>query len=266
MTEINITKKEEKDLILKALFGSPFFNIFASVLATFIVGTVFFKYGGGVPIQVTQTSTEKLSTFDVSGEGKVVAKPDQAELTLGVSKESIDIAVATEQADSTMKTLVESLKKLGIKEDDIKTTDYSVYPSYDYETRTRGSYTVHTGVKIVIREIERAGEVVDLVGSMGLEQSGGLNFTLSDEKMAEAKKEAREQAISQAKDKAKELADLANMSLGRIVNVIENSAPVPAPYYGREMVALDSAKTTPAQINPGSSEVVVSVTLSYETR
>jgi len=51
MTEIKLTKKEEKEMLLKALFGSPFFNIFASVLATFIVGAVFFRYGGGVPNQ-----------------------------------------------------------------------------------------------------------------------------------------------------------------------------------------------------------------------
>lgn len=43
MTEINITRKEEKELFLKVLFGSPFFTIFASILTTFIVGAVFFK-------------------------------------------------------------------------------------------------------------------------------------------------------------------------------------------------------------------------------
>lgn len=266
MTEINITKKEEKDIILKALFGSPFFNIFASVLATFIVGAVFFKFGGGVPIEVRQTSTEKVSTFDVTGEGTVVVKPDQAEITLGVNKDGLDLAAVTEQVDQVMAQLSESLEKLGIEEKDIKTIEYSVYPSYDYESRARGSYSVRTGVKVTIRELDKTGQVLDLVGSLGLEQSGGLSFGLSDKALAEAKREARTLAIEEAKSKAKELSLIAGMSLGKIVNVREDSGSTPVPYLERAIAVDAIGEGTPAQVNPGTNEIRVTVTLSYETR
>lgn len=267
MTEINITKKEEKELFFKALLGSPFFNIFASVLATFIVGAVFFKFGGGVPIQVTQTSTEKVSTFDVTGEGKIVVKPDQAEITLGVVRESASITTASEQVDQQMQELSEELKKIGVEEKDIKTVDYSVYPNYSGNGRAADLYTVSSRVRVIIRDIEKASQVVDLVGTLGLEQSQALSFGLSDELYAKTLKDARSEAIEKAKSKAKELAQLAGMNLGKIVNVVEgNNGGYPQPMPLTTEMAVDAMKTTPAQIEPGLNEVVVTVVLSYETR
>jgi uncharacterized protein YggE len=44
------------------------------------VAGAFFRFMGALPISVTQT--QKMSTFDASGEGKVVVVPDQATLHL----------------------------------------------------------------------------------------------------------------------------------------------------------------------------------------
>lgn len=229
------------------------------------VAVAFFKIVGAVPISVTQT--QKQSTFDVTGEGKSVVKPDQAEITLGIRSESGSVSTATEQVDRKMKDLVVQLKALGISEDDIKTTDYSVYPSYGPDSRTANQYTVSSNVRVIIKDVSKSGSVVDLVGKLGLEQSGGLMFTLSDSLKDKATKDAREQAISAAKKKADELANLAGMKLGRIVNIQEGSNAFPVPMYAKADAAMSAGReSTPAQVQSGTSDVNVTVTLSYETR
>lgn len=264
MTEINITRKEEKELFLKVLFGSPFFTIFASILTTFIVGAVFFKVGGGVPIQVSQTTTEKTATFDVMGEGKVVVVPDQATLSLGVSEEGRNLKQVQDNINKKMTNLSTSLKSLGIKDEDIKTTAYNFYPDY----QERGLFRAQAMLSVTVKDLEKVSATLDLVGSLGLDSVSGPSFGLSDSRREETMKEAREIAIEDAKDKASELAGLAGMKLGRIVNVSEGmSGGAPVPYLARDM-AMGSAEeakvSTPVEV--GSGEIVVNVTLSYETR
>lgn len=230
------------------------------------VAVAFLRIVGSVPISVTQT--QKQATFDVTGEGKAVVKPDQAEMTLGVRKESSKVETATEEVDRVMKNLSQELKKLGIEEKDIQTTDYSVYAQYASDGRTAQTYAVNSNVRVVVRDLAKAGQVVDLVGSLGLEQASGLTFTLSETLRDEATTKAREEAIEKAQKKAKELAGLAGMTLGRIVNVQEGFGAIPVPYAMKLESARGGANdmSSPAQVEPGSSTVLVTVTLSYETR
>lgn len=225
----------------------------------------FLRMAGSIPVSVT--STAKQSTFDVQGEGKVTVKPDEAVVSVGVHKEAASVKTATEQVDQVMTKLSEALKSQGIKEDDIKTTGYNVYQNYSNDGSVNKTYSVNSSVEIKIRDIEKVGAVVDLIGEQKLEQAGGLMFTLSDSLREKTTKQAREMAIAKAKSKAEELASIAGMRLGRIVNVQEGYiGGIPVPMYGKTEMARDmSVSSTPAQIETGTNDVTVSVTLSYET-
>ncbi len=227
------------------------------------VAGIYFRLAGALPVSVTQT--QKLSTFDVSGEGKVVVVPDEASVVMGVRKEGASVKQVQEQVNQTMTALTKELKALNIKAEDIRTSSYSFYPDYD----ERGRYTAYAQVEVRIRDMEQVSPVLDLVGVLGLENVSGPTFGLSDKRKEESVKEARAKAIEQAKVKAEELASLSGMSLGRIVNVQEGMSYPPQPYMMRDTAMMgggvEMAKTeTP--VEAGSSEVSVNVTLSYETR
>lgn len=268
MEEIKITKKEQKELFVKAMLGSPFFTTVASVLMTFIIAAVFFKLSGPVPISVTQSSIEKVSTFDVTGEGKSYATPDEAQVNFGLSKEGVSVESVQDTVNTTINQFVDGLKEMGVKEELIKTTAYNVYPRYDYnggKSRITG-YEVSTNVRVKFTDFELVNDGLDLAGEMGLNQVGGLQFLLSDETEDKAMGEARKQAIAEAEKKAKELAGLAGMSLGKIVNVQEGGG-----YYPRALPMaggglMEDVAEVSTEVQPGTSEIVVNVTLSYETR
>lgn len=227
------------------------------------VAGAYFKWMGSLPISVTQT--QKTSTFDATGEGKVVVIPDQATLNMGVQEQGLNLKQVQEAVNKKMASLTKSLKDMGIEEKDIKTTGYNYYPDY----QDKNKYTAYANVSVVIRDMEQVSPVLDLIGTLGLDNVSGPSFGLSDELTNKTVKEARALAIEKAKAKAEELSGLAGMKLGRIINVVEGTNRSPN-YMMRDSIAPMAAgnvamEKTATPVEVGSSEVSVSVTLSYET-
>jgi hypothetical protein len=234
--------------------------IMVAVIVAGVAGA-YFKWMGSLPISITQT--QKASTFDATGEGKVVVVPDQATLSMGVVEQGANLKQVQEAVNKKMTELAKQLKSLGISESDIKTTGYNYYPDY----QNKNLFTAHANITVTVKDLENVSSALDLIGRIGLDQVSGPNFGLSDELLKKTTKEARQIAIENAKSKAEELAGLAGMNLGRIVNVVEGNTRGIYPMYARSEVMMDKAtgSTTPTPVEPGSSEVSVSVTLSYET-
>jgi len=80
--------------------------------------------------------------------------------------------------------------------------------------------------------------------------------------------EARKLAVDEAKQKAENMAGLAGIKLGKILNIKEGvTNPIYPRYATAELMAVGGSLTTPtAKVNAGTSDVSVDVTLSYETR
>lgn len=271
MTEIKISKKEEKQLFFKALLGSPFFTIVASVLTTFLVGMVFAKVGGGVPISVTQTTTETKSTFDVEGVGEAIVVPDEAKMSFGIEETATKVGEAQNKVNEKMSEFQEVLEELGIDKEEVQTSSYNVYPDYDYSERGRSEvkgYRVSSRVEVSFTEFDEINLVIGKAGELGLNQVGGLSFGLSDEAEEKSLSIAREKAVESAKSKAKELAKLAGINLGKVVNVVEQKQGgyEPRPMYAMmEKAVGGEEEISQPQIEPGSEKVIVTVTLSYTT-
>lgn len=248
-----------------ASYGKGLLLITSGAIVVFGVGSIFLRYGMGLPISVNQTTTNKMSTFDVSGEGKVVVIPDEASLVMGVRREGRSVEQVQQSVNETMTELSDSLKGMGIDAKDIQTTSYSFYPDWE----DKGLFRAYAEVTVRVRNLEKVSSTLDLVGALSLEQVGGINFGLSDDLKEKTIKEAREKAIDEAKEKASELSRLAGMNLGNIVNVSEGMN-YPRPYMVRDALPMagggNMEKSIATPVESGSSEVIVNVTLSYETR
>lgn len=246
----------------------PLLIYLVSTLVFFTTAALFFKLVGPIPLSVNQISTQKSSTFDVTGEGSAVVPPDQAETSLGITITRPTVSDAQTEANRVTNAISQALKDNGVGDKDIKTANYSVYPEYDYSEgrqRARG-YTVTASLQVKITDFAKLNQAIDSAVALGANQIGGINFTLSDEAKAAAEDQAREEAVKQAKTKAESLAKAAGIRLGKLVNVQENPTAYPIPLYRTmEAKAVDAAPTGPTQIEPGSTEVRLIVTLSYET-
>ena len=230
----------------------------------FILLFSFTKLFGPIPFSVTSVTTQKSDTFQVSGEGKVSVFPDVALVSVGVEAQASTVKAAQDQLNSNINKVSGAIKKLGVDSKDIQTTNYSIRPNYDYSGSTQRltSYSASTNLSIKVREIDKANSVIDESTANGANQVGGISFEVDDKLKAE--NEAREKAVAEAKVKAEQASKIAGFKLGRIINYNEGFAGGPIPMQLRAMSASVAEDKAPTQIEPGSSEIVVTVTLSYE--
>jgi len=203
--------------------------------------------------------------ISVSGEGRASAAPDMAVLGLGVSAKAATVKAANSRVQEAMGDLLDSLEDNGVEEKDIQTSQFSIYPEYDYRNGEQilTGYRVSHMVQVKVLDIDKAGEVIDDAVEAGgdLLQVQSISFTIDD--TTALRSEARQKAVADAQAKAEELASLAGVSLGKPTYITESiSTPYPQPYFDRGGVyAMEEAPVT--EISAGELEVVVSVHITY---
>lgn len=250
-----------------------FFAPLVGTLAAIVLIVLVTKVTGPIPLSITQTTTNKQSSFDVSGEGKVATTPDRAEISLGIQANEPTVKAVQDKGNQVINQITQDLLALGVDKADIKTTNYSLYPNYDYKTGSQKitSYALNVSVQVKAQDFSKITQIVDTATKDGANQVGGINFTLSDEKKKEVENQVRAEAVKEAKSKAESLSSLAGVKLGRIINISENSNDnTPRPYMMAEKVmapdAVGGAGTSaPTNVEPGSTTFTMTVTLSYET-
>ncbi len=229
--------------------------IFAAVFA-------FAKWGPSIPI--SSVVSQKQDFFTVTGEGKVTVVPDTAIFSVGITTSSPSIQTAQSQSNAVINKIAKQLKDLGVKDKDIQTVNYSIYPQYNYQQNNKISgYQINISLSVTVRQLDKINQAIDLATQSGANTMGGIQLIVDDTKQKELLQQAREIAVKDAKSKAESLASAAGMTLGKIVNIQENANNFPRPMTGMMAIADSSAKTN---IEPGSTDISTSVTLFYETR
>lgn len=203
-------------------------------------------------------------TIAIAAEGKVTAKSDIASISVGVMTEKKTVAEAQKENTAKMNAIIAKLKEFGISADDIKTTNYSIYPQYDWidNRQVERGFQVSQNVDVKVRDLARIGDVLAAVGELGANQVGGVTFTIDDPE--ELRQQARLKGLEAAKAKAQALADAAGVKLGKVVGFSESEGSTPGPIlYAREM-GLGGGSGAAPSIESGSQDVIVNVSVIYE--
>jgi len=204
--------------------------------------------------------------ISITGEGKVFVKPDIGQINLGVSVDRSNVLEAQQRAAELVNRVLAVLKEKGIEEKDIKTTNYSIHPRYDYlEARqVLKGYEVTQNFEVKIRDLSKVGEVLSAAASTGANQVGGLVFTTEDP--ATLLLEARDKAIEDAKRKAEELSKKLGVRLGKVIGFGEfGGPPGPIPYFAFGKGGDRGGELIP-EIPPGENEIRVNVTITYQIK
>lgn len=205
-----------------------------------------------------------------TGEGRVFAKPDIAQIQVAVKTDRVKDAVkAVQQNTEKMNRVIDKIKGLGIEEKDIKTTSYRLTPAYDYNRdtgeRTLAGYDVYQEVTVKIRDLNKVGQAIESTTQAGANQVGSISFTIDDLEIV--KKEAREDAVAKAKAKAEEMSKLTGIKLGKLVDVYESEdAPIYRSYGLDVMAKSEGLGGAAPDIQVGENEVKLNVTLVYQVK
>ena len=200
--------------------------------------------------------------ISLSATGQVKVEPDMAMISTGVTSEGETARQALTQNSTAMTAVINGLKADGIDARDIQTTNFSVSPRYqrfkDRRPAVITGYTVTNSVHITVRDLTALGRILDKVVTLGSNQIGGIQFTVSNSD--ELKDAARKQAIASALRKARLMANAAGAKIGQVLKIIEQSHSYsPRPVMRRAMSQIEAAP-----IEAGSQTLSVSVEVTWE--
>ena len=199
----------------------------------------------------------------VTGVGTINVVPDAVRFYPSVTALANKSSEALATASRTASAVRTALKNAGIATKDIKSSNLSVYPEYNY-TQDKGSviigYRATQSFTVVIRKADTAGKVVEDVVNAGNENVTINGIVPFITKGSAAMEDARAAAVADARSRAASYAKLLGTSLGKVVYLQENSAPSYS--FPRLGMAKAEDGSTP-QIDLGEEEVSVSITVRW---
>jgi hypothetical protein len=209
-------------------------------------------------------ATNIYRTVSFTGEGKVKAAPDTAKVEIGLVTEGKDSISVQNKNTEKMNAVIDFLKKdQKIDGADIKTGNYSLSPKYDYVKgkSVLAGYVLNQTVTATVRDLSKVGIILDGAVEKGANEISSVSLFV--DKPEELKNKAREEAVKQAKEKANNAAKIAGFGLGRLVNFSENLSGEPRVFAEMSGKGGGTAPSAAPQIEPGSQEIIVNVTLTY---
>ncbi|MBX7495679.1 SIMPL domain-containing protein [Qipengyuania sp. 6B39] len=197
----------------------------------------------------------------------VRAAPDVAQVGAGVTTRAATAQEAMRLNAQQIERLIDRLRALGIDRKDIQTANFSLNAQYQYrndgEQPTFIGYDVSNQLNVKLRDLKRAGEVLDELVGAGANNIYGPNFMLEDDVAANA--EARKAAFARGRAMAEDYARMAGYSGVRLLEVSESFQSYgPMPMAEGAIAVTATSRDAKTQIEPGQVGTGVTVTVKYE--
>ncbi|MEM3160628.1 MAG: SIMPL domain-containing protein [Nitrososphaera sp.] len=215
------------------------------------------------------------ATLTTSGSATTKTQPDRFTVTVGVETSGETAREAASQNANMTATVIAALQELGIAEEQMSTSSYSVYPVYGnssdrvcieiyppppecQQTEITG-YKASSSISVTLDadgEVD-AGQVIDTAIEAGANNVSGVYFFLSSEKQQDVRDGLIADAIADARQRADAAADALGMQVSGIHSVTLNDVHFPIFYSTPEALKADT------QILPGEQEVTSTVSITY---
>jgi uncharacterized protein YggE len=208
-------------------------------------------------IGVQPSAGGTLPGITVVGSGSAKAVPDVSDWSFGVQSDAETASAALREASQATNRIVAALRNAGIAKDELRTEQVSLYPQMSSDGRVVTGYTASSSVQATVRDVGKAGSVVDAAVGAGANQVSGPALRVSDSRAQYRK--AFEAALDDARSRAEAIAAKAGLKLGAPVAIVESGGGgAPVPMYDRT-----AASGAEVQIEPGTQEISATLTVTY---
>jgi len=254
---MNLTMKKMKSAIGAAIVLVAVVAIMASFLAIDYHYNATRRPGpiGGA----TNSESNGLNQIVVDGVGTISIDPDQAVVSLGVMTQAETATQAIQDNAAKMSQVVDTLKAMGISEDDIRTSRFSLWTVYDEDRTVPVGFRVNNLVTVTTKEIEQVGQLIDTAVLAGANQILSVSFSLSEEAIAQVRFQALDLAIEDAQARANAIANKLDLKIVGVGHVSESTVFY-RPLYA-ETAAMDFRGATP--IEPGQVDFTVTIHIVF---
>lgn len=264
-------RKPKAKLLSLALGFSVFFTACGSADNS-VSGTA---GAGSVPTTVSAAPAaapdSTRNVISVNSSETVTVIPDIAEIVYAVRTEAKDAASCQQKNTEDTAKVIDLLKSLGVEEVSIQTSDYYMYPIYNYSGNTQRitGYEASTSLTVSGIPIDGLENILSKSVEAGINNIQSITYMSS--KYDEGYSNALKLAMGSAKAKAQALAEAGGCSLGNVVGIRENSNYSEARYTDHALSAkmrnmeesLAADAETGSAIMPGEVSVEVNITVEY---
>ncbi len=202
----------------------------------------------------------------VNGKGIVSAEPNIAYINVAVKTLNKNIKKAQTENAKQMDNVMKELMALGIDKKDIQTQNYSVDEDYDWinDREVFKGYEIRNSITIKVRDLTKAGDVLDKSISAGANVANGIHFDL--ENRDELYNEALKLAMKSADSKAGAIMETFGAKVSKPYRVVEQNTSYRteyAPMYNAKMMADEEDIGGRTSIQAGSLKVIANVEVEY---
>lgn len=233
--------------------------------------------GAQTPGAATAVVPAGATLLNVTAEGRVERSPDLATFNAGVVTQAKTAGEAMSANSERMDATIAALKRAGVADRDIQTSNLNLQPQHYYPQRDRTQpaqpeaprivgYEARNTVTVRVRKLAEMGKIIDALVGAGANQIDGPYFSVEDP--AEAANEARAEAMKEARERAEIYARSAGLRVGKILTITEGGGYYP---IARDTIMVTSARLAsapPAPPPPPTSvqagEVALGVTVSVQ--
>jgi uncharacterized protein YggE len=203
-----------------------------------------------------------------TGVGEASGPPDALVVSLNVHTEGPSAAETLDTASLITTQLQATARAQGVADEDLQTTNVSVFPRFDAQGRRVVGYSADNGFRIRYVDLATAGAKLDeLVGQGGDSlQVQGVALEIDDPTSLLA--EARADAVERASTQAEQLAAAAGVELGAVRTIVE--VPLGSGSDGDlqrgfpAATAFDEGLQVAVPIAAGGQQVTVQVRVVYD--
>ena len=210
--------------------------------------------GAGGATGTSSASPATQHSIVVTGNGSIATVPDRAQLSFGVTSAAKTATGALRGNATEMAKVIGAVKAQGIAAADIRTEFVALSPRYSSGGEEIVGYTASNSVSVTLRNLAKAGALIDAAVDAGANQVNGPNLVRSD--ASALYRQALRVAISNARGKAQTIARASGLTLRRITDVTESGGPQPVAQAARE-------GATPTPIEPGTQLVEATLTVTF---
>ena len=211
--------------------------------------------------QAAPIPPEPMPTISSSAIAEAKFSPDRATISIAVQTKAATAAAAAADNARKQSAVMSSLRALGMTNEQLSTTGYSVSPEYRYAPNSMPiltGYTVTNTVLADVHDLKQIGKVLDTALANGSNVISSLDFYASNTDAA--RQQALADAVAKARGDAEVAAKAAGGTLGALIHLNVgggSSYPPPRPIFLAKSMASTAPQET--QINPGQQTITVSV-------
>ena len=186
----------------------------------------------GIIIFNSYLHSQDMRFIEVTGTANIEYPADQISWTVNIRKIENSLDESTEKANSVLKDLINTLKQIGIDDNDIQVSPIQqgrhYENEYDKQYRKFVGFYSDINISFILRDLNKYSQVVRKLS--GSDEYENLISSWKDSKYDEHHKSTLIQSSDNAKNKASYLAENLGMQIGSVLEIQESSTSYPNPF------------------------------------